>query len=71
MRKIEENHYLADEGKVFVKKTNGVICGDELFLGYSYYDDSGNKLETPHFNTIDEYYEAEEPADDMFSESER
>lgn len=60
MRKIEENHYLADDGKVFAKKTNGVICGDELFLGYSYYDDLGNKLDEPHLDTIDEYEEIED-----------
>ena len=60
MKKIEENHYLADEGKMFVKRSNGAIVGDELFLGFSYYDDFGNKLETPHLDTIGDFDEVEQ-----------
>lgn len=59
MKKIEENHYIADEGKMFVKRSNGAIAGSELFLGFSYYDDFGNKLETPHLDTIGDFDEVE------------
>lgn len=59
MKKIEENHYIADEGKMFVKRSNGAIMGNELFLGFSYYDDFGNKLETPHLDTIGDFDEVE------------
>lgn len=59
MKKIEENHYIADDGKMFVKRSNGAIMGNELFLGFSYYDDFGNKLETPHLDTIGDFDEVE------------
>ena len=60
MKQIEENHYLADDGKVFRKKSTGVVHGDELFLGYSYYNDFGKILSEPHMDTIDEYEEIDD-----------
>lgn len=58
--KTDENnnrHIIADEGKVFRRKSDGHIFGEEIFLRYTWYL-GGKKLEEPllelpeHFEEI-------------------
>ena len=52
-------HLVAQEGKIFRRKSDGVIFGKEISLGYTYYI-NGQKLVKPlqelpeHFEEIDE-----------------
>lgn len=38
IEQITTSKMIADEGKVFRKKSSGFICGDQISLGYDYYD---------------------------------
>lgn len=38
IEQITTSRMIADEGKVFRKKSSGFICGPEISLGYDYYD---------------------------------
>ena len=55
---------IAQEGKIFRRKSDGVIFGKEISLGYTYYI-NGQKLDKPllelpeHFEEIDEPIEQE------------
>lgn len=55
-----ENIITASEGKVFRRKSDGVIFGKEINLGYTYYID-GHKLETPHLETREDFEQINEP----------
>ena len=44
--KKDKTHYIAAEGMVFKRKSDGWIAGDEIYLGYTYYID-GKKLDEP------------------------
>lgn len=56
---MEDRIIKASEGKVFRRKSDGFIFGNEINLGYTYYL-GGKKLEEPllelpeHFEEIDE-----------------
>ena len=50
----------ADEGKVFRRIADGIIYGDKISLGYSYYI-NGVKLEVPHLDTKDDFEEVDAP----------
>lgn len=59
--KTDENnnrHLLADKYKIFRRKSDGHLFGEEIFLGYTWYL-GGEKLEEPllelpeHFEEID------------------
>ena len=58
------NIIIAQEGKIFRRKSDGVIFGKEINLGYTYYI-NGQKLDKPllelpeHFEEIDEPIEQE------------
>lgn len=62
---MEQRIIKASEGKVFRRKSDGVIFGNEIVLGYTYYI-NGVKLENPllelpeHFEEIDAPTEEEE-----------
>lgn len=53
------NIIIAQEGKIFRRKSDGMLFGKEISLGYTYYI-NGQKLDNPllelpeHFEEIDE-----------------
>ena len=59
-----KNIIIAQEGKIFRRKSDGMIFGKEISLGYTYYI-NGQKLDKPllelpeHFEEIDEPIEQE------------
>lgn len=54
--KIEGNKITAEEGKVFRRKSDGFIYGNEIYLGYTYYL-GGKKLDEPHLEVPDDFEE--------------
>ena len=52
-------HYIADEGKVFRRISDGVIFGSEIYLGYTYYI-GGEKLSEPKLEVIEDFEEIED-----------
>lgn len=57
--KINDNKITAEIGKVFKRISDGLIYGNEIYLGYTYYI-GGVKLDEPllevpeHFEEVDE-----------------
>lgn len=61
--KIEQVTYsrlIADEGKVFKRKSDGHLFGNEITLGYDYYD-AGVGLKEKRLMTPDDYEEIDKP----------
>ena len=56
--KIEGNKITAEEGKVFKRKSDGFIYGNEIFLGYTYFI-GGQKLSEPHLEVPEDFEEIE------------
>lgn len=52
----------ADEGKLLVRKSDGWIAGEQVSLGYSYYE-AGVALSNPRLETPDDYEEIDAPED--------
>lgn len=52
----------AEEGKLLVRKSDGMVCGDTVHLGYDYYD-AGVALSNPKLMTPDDYEEIDTPED--------
>ena len=52
----------ADEGKLLVRKSDGWIAGEQLSLGYNYYE-AGVALSSPRLETPDDYEEIDKPED--------
>lgn len=52
----------AEEGKLLVRKSDGMVCGDTVHLGYDYYD-AGVALSNPRLMTPDDYMEIDNPED--------
>ena len=52
----------ADEGKLFVRKSDGHIAGESVILGYNYYE-AGVALSNPRLETPDDYEEIDRPED--------
>lgn len=46
----------AGEGKVFRRVSDGMIYGDELTFGYTYFI-NGEKLEEPHLDILSDFEE--------------
>lgn len=59
---VEGNKITAEEGKVFRRKSDGFIYGNEIYLGYTYYI-SGQKLDEPHLEVPEDFEEIENEAD--------
>ena len=61
MTQDKENkaHWIADEGKVFKRKSDGFIFGNEIYLGYAYYL-NGKKLPEPKLEVIEDFEEVED-----------
>lgn len=57
--KIEGNKITAEEGKVFRRKSDGFIYGNEIYLGYTYYL-NGKKLDEPHLEVPEDFEEVDE-----------
>lgn len=53
---------VAEEGKLLVRKSDGMIAGDRVTLGYDYYD-AGVALSNPRLMTPDDYEEIDMPED--------
>lgn len=54
------NHIIADEGKIFRRKSSGEIFGKEIHLGYSYYI-NGVLLNEPHKDVPEDFEEIDDP----------
>lgn len=52
----------AEEGKLLVRKSDGMVCGDTVHLGYDYYD-AGVALSNPRLMTPNDYEEIDMPED--------
>lgn len=52
----------ADEGKLLVRKSDGWIAGEQVSLGYNYYE-AGVALSKPHLEVPDDYMEIYKPED--------
>ena len=52
----------AEEGKLLVRKSDGMVCGDTVHLGYDYYD-AGVALSQPRLMTPNDYEEIDTPED--------
>lgn len=52
----------AEEGKLLARKSDGMVCGDTVHLGYDYYD-AGVALSNPKLMTPDDYEEIDKPED--------
>ena len=61
--KNNSKHIIADEGKVFKRKSDGFIYGNEIYLGYTYYI-GGKKLDEPHLDVIEDFEEIDAPQEE-------
>jgi hypothetical protein len=52
----------AEEGKLLVRKSDGMVVGEEVHLGYDYYD-AGVALSSPRLMTPKDYEEIDKPED--------
>ena len=57
--KDNKAHWIADEGKVFKRKSDDFIFGNEIYLGYTYYL-NGKKLPEPKLEVIEDFEEVED-----------
>ena len=57
--KDNKAHWIADEGKVFKRISDGFIFGNEIYLGYTYYI-NGEKLSDPKLEVIEDFEEVED-----------
>ena len=57
--KKNKAHWIADEGKVFTRISDGFIFGNEIYLGYTYYI-NGEKLPEPKLEVIEDFEEVED-----------
>lgn len=56
---MENNIIKASEGKVFRRKSDGFIFGNEISLGYTYII-GGKKLSEPHLEVPEDFEEIDE-----------
>lgn len=62
IEQITTTRIRADKGKVFRRKSDGIIAGDVVYLGYDYYD-AGVGLAHPYASKPEDYEEIEMPED--------
>ncbi len=60
IEQITTSRMVADEGKVFIRKSDGYIMGDTITLGYDYYD-AGLPSLAPHATSVEDYEEIDIP----------
>ena len=58
--KIEGNHIIADEGKVFRRKGTDELFGADIYLGYSHYI-NGIRQAPPHLDIPEDFEEIDDP----------
>ena len=58
--KKNPKHIIADEGKVFQRKSDGFIYGNEIYLGFTYYL-NGEKLTIPYEEQAEDFTEIDDP----------
>lgn len=63
--KNNKAHWIADEGKVFKRISDGFIFGNEIYLGYTHYI-NGEKLPEPKLEVIEDF----EEVDDIYNNEE-
>ena len=61
--KNNSKHIIADEGKVFQRKSDGFVYGKEIYLGYTYYI-GGKKLDEPHLEVVEDFEEIDAPQEE-------
>ena len=61
--KNNSKHIIADKGKVFKRKSDGFIYGEEIYLGYTYYI-GGKKLDEPHLDVVEDFEEIDAPQEE-------
>ena len=61
--KNNSKHIIADEGKVFQRKSDGFVYGKEIYLGYTYYI-GGKKLDEPHLEVVEDFEEIDAPKEE-------
>lgn len=57
--KIQDNHIIADAGKVFRRIADGFVYGSEIYLGYTYYI-GGVLQDPPHLDTPEDFEEIDD-----------
>lgn len=62
IEQITTTRIIADEGKVFRLKSSGMVYGDQVTLGYNYYE-AGIGLSQPQLLTPDDFEEIDMPED--------
>lgn len=60
IEQITISKMIADEGRVFRRLSDGMICGEEITLGYDYYD-AGVGLAHPHAARPEDFEEVDMP----------
>lgn len=60
---IEGSKIIADPGKVFLRKADGMNYGDSIILGYTYY--IGGVLQNPPHQDIPEDFEEVYPQEEV------
>lgn len=60
IEQITTSRMIADEGKVFRRVSDGMICGEEITLGYDYYD-AGVGLAHPYASKPEDFEEVDMP----------
>ena len=60
---LNNNHILAEEGKVFRRISDGQLFGREIYLGYAYYI-AGELLAEPLLELPEHYEEIDDPVDE-------
>lgn len=60
IEQITTSRMVADEGKVFIRKSDGYIMGDTISLGYDYYN-AGLPTLAPHATSVEDYEEIDTP----------
>lgn len=53
-------HYIADEGKVFIRKADQFNFGNEIYLGRAFFI-GGEKLKVPKEEVIEDFDEVDVP----------
>ena len=54
----DSKHIIADEGKKFIRKEDGLDYGTEIFLGYTYYI-NGVRIDPPKEEQIEDFDEVD------------
>ena len=60
---LNNNHILAEEGKVFRRISDGQLFGREIYLGYAYYI-AGELLAEPLLELPEHYEEIDDPVEE-------